>query len=208
VSLDGEPIRQQAQNLGTRFGKVLRLNDDGTAPSDNPFVNEDGPLDGVYTYGHRNIQGMAIDTETGIIYVNEHGARGGDEINILEPGVNYGWPEVTYSNEYWGPRISPKTTAEGMRDPWTVWTPCIAPCGMVVYRGDEFPELDGSILNGGLVSRQVRIVPIEEDGSPGEQTKIEVDDRVRDVRVGPDGHVYILTDSPQGELRRLVRRGG
>ncbi|MEM1423373.1 MAG: PQQ-dependent sugar dehydrogenase, partial [Planctomycetota bacterium] len=136
VELDGDFIRKQAQNRETSFGKVLRMTDTGDPHPDNPYADGPGDAPFVYTYGHRNVQGLAIRPGTDEIWATEHGARGGDELNLIEPGNNYGWPEATYSIEYWGPRISDIATLEGAEDPRVVWTPCIAPCGLIFYSGD------------------------------------------------------------------------
>ncbi|MEM1185415.1 MAG: PQQ-dependent sugar dehydrogenase [Planctomycetota bacterium] len=201
-------IRDQAQNPGAHLGKVLRLNDDGTAPSDNPFAEDVDAAAEVYSYGHRNIQGMARDPESGRIYVNEHGARGGDELNIVEPGVNYGWPLVTYSREYYGPRISERTTSTGMRDPHLVWTPSKAPSGLAFYTGDKHPGWKGDLFSGALIHKHVRRVDLDEAGNVLGEEEFRTEKRVRDVRQGPDGHLYVLTDESRGELLRLVRTGG
>jgi len=204
----GGYIRDQAQNPGAHLGKVLRLNDDGTAPSDNPFAEDADAAAEVYSYGHRNIQGMARDPESGRVYVNEHGARGGDELNIVEPGVNYGWPLVTYSREYYGPRISERTTSTGMRDPHLVWTPSKAPSGLAFYTGDKHPGWKGDLFSGALIHKHVRRVDLDEAGNVLGEEEFRTEKRVRDVRQGPDGHLYVLTDESRGELLRLVLTGG
>jgi glucose/arabinose dehydrogenase len=201
-SVDGEHVRNKAQDLDYAFGKTIRLSDDGAPVGNNPFTDTGRALPEVYSYGHRNIQGLALDPATGRVWATEHGSRGGDEVNLIEPGKNYGWPEVTYSIEYWGPRISDKTTAPGMVDPVTVWTPCIAPSGLTFYTGDKFPQWKNDLLAGGLVAEQVRVVHLD-GAEAGEQRKIPIDGRVRDVRQGPDGLIYILTDQDDGKLLRI-----
>lgn len=203
VELDGDLIRNQAQNLGTRFGKVVRLNADGSIPSDNPFVNTPDADPAIWSYGHRNIQGLALDPETNQIWVTEHGARGGDELNAVQPGSNYGWPVVTHSREYWGGQISAEQSRPGMVDPLVVWTPAIAPSGLAVYRGDRYPQWQGHLFAGGLVSRDVRRIELDASGTVINETPIDIGQRVRDVRQGPDGLIYILTDEPNGRLVRL-----
>ena len=204
VSFDGDDIRLQAQNLGTHFGKLLRLNDDGSVPEDNPFVGQDGARPEIWSYGHRNIQGLARDPETGAIWVNEHGARRGDELNLVEAGQNYGWPAATHSRNYGlGTEISPHTSLPGMADPMLVWMRTTAPSGLAVYRGDVFADWDGDLLSGGLASEDIRRLTLNEDGTVTGEYVIEIDERVRDVRVGPDGHVYVLTDESDGRLLRL-----
>nr|WP_242482502.1 PQQ-dependent sugar dehydrogenase [Thiocystis violacea] len=203
VSFDGENIRNQAQRLGTFFGKIIRLKDDGSVPADNPFVHEQGARPEIYTYGHRNIQGLARDPETGDVWANEHGARGGDELNRIIPGQNYGWPEVTYSKEYWGPRISDLKSRSGVRDPRVVWTPSKAPSGLVVYRGNRYPGWTGNLFSGALKFRQIRRITLDDEEAVGEE-KLSIGKRVRDVRQGPDGFLYVLTDEPNGALLRIL----
>jgi len=204
IKYDGELIREQAQQLDAHLGKTLRLDADGEPMPDNPFAQDDDPETDpyVYTYGHRNIQGLALQPGTRAVWASEHGARGGDELNVLEKGENYGWPIATYSVEYFGPRISDQTTLEGAQQPEVVWTPCIAPSGLTFYTGDAFPEWQGDLLAGGLVLRQIRRVHFE-DGRIVGQTTLQFDDRVRDVRMGPDGGLYVLTDAIDGRLLRL-----
>jgi glucose/arabinose dehydrogenase len=206
IAFDGEDIRQQAQNPGTVFGSLLRLNADGTVPADNPYVDDEDARPELYSIGHRNIQGMTRDPRTGRIWANEHGSRGGDEINLIRPGNNYGWPAVTYSMEYWGPRISDQTQAPGITQPIVVWTPSIAPSGMTLYTGDDFPDWRGDLISGALKFRQLRHTAL--DGTrPGTETKLSIGQRVRDVRQGPDGGLYILTDEADGALMRILPDG-
>ncbi|WP_295885742.1 PQQ-dependent sugar dehydrogenase [uncultured Thiohalocapsa sp.] len=203
VSFRGENIRNQAQNPGTHFGAVLRLTDDGTAPPDNPLADDPAAKPEIYSWGHRNIQGMTVHADSGVIYANEHGSRGGDELNRIQPGNNYGWPEVTYSNEYWGPRISDKTQAPGITDPLVVWTPSKAPSGLTVYTGERFPDWQGDLLSGALKFREIHRLDIE-DGRVRDEEKLDIGARVRDVRMGPDGELYVLTDEDDGALLRIV----
>lgn len=200
----GRDIRLQAQNLGTHFGKLIRLNDDGSIPDDNPFVGREGAKPEIWSYGHRNVQGMARDPKTGRIWVNEHGALGGDELSRVEVGLNYGWPAVTYSRNYGsGSQISPHTSLPDMAEPLIVWMDTTAPSGLAVYRGDVFSDWDGDLLSGGLVTRDIRRLELNEDGTVAAEKSIDVGARVRDVSVGPDGHIYILTDQSNGRLLRL-----
>jgi glucose/arabinose dehydrogenase len=199
----GRLARDNPQHLDNAWGKVLRLNDDGTAPDDNPFADRQDVGKYVYTYGHRNIQGMAIDPKTGRVWATEHGALGGDELNLIEAGENYGWPVATYSIHYNREEISDKVTAQGMVDPVCVWTPVLAACGLAFYTGDKFPEWQGDLFAGGLISRQVRRVRLDGAKVEGNQT-LPFDARVRDVRQGPDGYLYILTDKRDGELIRIL----
>jgi glucose/arabinose dehydrogenase len=201
VRYEGEWIREQAQNPRAHLGKILHLTDAGAPAAEKPAF-EDG-LPEVFSIGHRNIQGMAYDPGTDTIWATEHGARGGDELNLIVRGANYGWPEVTYSREYSGPRISDDTTAPDKNDPLVVWTPAKAPCGLVFYSGDIMPQWKGDLFSGGLVGRQIRRIDLDGITIVGEEM-IPTDARVRDVRQGPDGYLYFLTDEQAGELRRIV----
>ncbi|HIK43830.1 MAG TPA: PQQ-dependent sugar dehydrogenase [Leptolyngbyaceae cyanobacterium M65_K2018_010] len=203
VQLDGDLIRNQAQNPQSHLGTVVRLRDDGSVPADNPFVGNPKADPLVWSYGHRNIQGLALDGATGQVWATEHGARGGDELNRLQPGQNYGWPRVTYSEEYSGGPITTERSRPGMVDPITYWTPAIAPSGLAVYRGDRYPQWQGQIFAGGLVSQDVRRIEVNSQGTVVSQTPIPIGQRVRDVRQGPDGLLYVLTDDPRGRLIRL-----
>lgn len=202
---DGFDFREQAQNLENHLGSLVRLNPDGTVPSDNPFVARPGARPEIYSFGHRNIQGLSFDPGTGTLWANEHGPRGGDEINRIRPGANYGWPAATHGVDYSGARISPYREFPGMESPLLVWTPATAPSGLAVYRHERFPEWDRQLLSGGLVSRAVHRLRIDGDNvEEAGRLFRELDSRIRDVRVGPDGAVYLLTDEPQGRLLRVV----
>lgn len=203
VSLQGDDIRKQAQNPGTAFGKVLRLNPDGTIPADNPNFG-DGALPGLWSYGHRNIQGLDRDPATGDIWANEHGAFQGDELNLLQPGNNYGWPAATFSRNY-GSRsaISDHTTLPKKMDAKLVWMKTHAPSGLVIYRGTEFPAWHGAVLSGGLKTSDIRVIKHAKAPTKLQETRIAVGQRVRDVRVGPDGGLYALTDATDGQLLRI-----
>lgn len=207
VQLGGDLIRKQAQNLRSHLGKIVRLNDDGSVPQDNPFRTNASADPAIWSYGHRNIQGLSFDPTTQRIWSTEHGARGGDELNLVAPGQNFGWPIVTHSQEYAGGEISQERSRPGMVDPKTVWTPATAPSGLAVYTGDRFPGWRGSLFAGGLVSRDVRRIQVDAAGNVVDQQSIEVGQRVRDVRQGPDGLLYILTDEPNGQLIRLEPAG-
>ncbi len=203
IRLEGELIRHQAQKLDSHLGKVIRLNDDGSIPADNPFVDTPEADPAVWSYGHRNIQGLMVDPVTGQAWATEHGSRGGDELNRVDPGENYGWPVVTHSREYTGGEISSEQSRPGMVDPLIVWTPAIAPSGLLVYQGDRFPQWQGDLFAGGLVSQDVRHIELSDAGTVVNETPIPIGQRVRDVRQGPDGLIYILTDEPNGRLIRL-----
>ena len=203
LSFQGDLRRKQAQNLGTHFGSVLRLTDEGKAPPDNPFVDVPGAKPEIYSYGHRNIQGMTRHPDTGAVYANEHGSRGGDELNLIQAGHNYGWPEVTYSNEYWGPRISEVTERPDVTAPLVVWTPSKAPSGLTVYTGDRFPAWRGDLMSGALKFREIQRLDLDEGKIAGIE-RLEIGERVRDLRMGPDGELYVLTDEENGALLRIV----
>lgn len=209
---EGFDYREEAQDPSNHLGTTVRLNADGTVPADNPVIENGAP--GVYSYGHRNAQAILHDADTGRIISHEHGPRGGDEINIIEPGVNYGWPIATFGIDYSGAIISPYDTYPGMRDPVLVWTPSIAPAGMTLYRGEMFPEWVGDLLVATLQpgdadtrSGHIRIVSMNENGLPVGQTVIlgELAARMRDVRTAPDGSLYVLTDAYDGAVLRLSR---
>lgn len=193
-------IREKAQDTRYWFGKVLRIDAEGRAASGNPKLDGDGR---VWTLGHRNIQGLAVDPATGRVWATEHGARGGDELNQLKAGANHGWPLVTHSKEYWGPVISAERSRAGMTDPVLVWQRATAPSGLAIYRGSAFKGWNGSVLAGGLMSQDVRRITLDAGGKPTGQTRLGVNARVRDVRVGPDGLVYVLTDEQAGRIIRF-----
>ncbi|MEO1068385.1 MAG: PQQ-dependent sugar dehydrogenase [Cyanobacteria bacterium J06638_6] len=203
LELEGSLIRNQAQNRQTLLGSVVRLMDTGEAPSDNPFVNTPDAHPLLWSYGHRNIQGLALDPATDQVWATEHGSRGGDELNQLAASENYGWPVVTFSEEYSGGPISAEQSRSGMVDPITHWTPAIAPSGLAVYRGDRYPQWQGQIFAGGLVSQDIKRIEVDSNGNVINETAIPIGQRVRDVRQGPDGFLYVLTDDSNGRLVRL-----
>ncbi len=202
TKLDGEWIRNNAQNTQNHLGKVLHLTEEGKPPA-KAAVSGGRPE--IYSYGHRNIQGMCIDPRDGTVYATEHGARGGDELNKIEAGKNYGWPKATYSKEYSGPEISPDRSLPGMVDPMLIWTPSKAPSGLAIYTGDKFPEWKGNLFSGGLVTRDVRRIVLDKSGKVTSQESIKIGARVRDVRQGPDGWLYVITDEPGGRVLRISR---
>lgn len=201
VSLEGELIRKQAQNLRSRLGKVVRLNDDGSVPRDNPFVNKPNADPTIWSYGHRNIQGLAVDPTSKRVWASEHGSKGGDELNLVEAGKNYGWPVVTHSKEYWGDEITQERSRPGMVDPKIVWTPATAPGGLLFYTGDRFPAWKGNLFSSGMVSRDIKRIELDAQGNVRAQESIKIGQRVRDVSQGPDGLIYFITDD--GILWRL-----
>ncbi|PZO36750.1 MAG: hypothetical protein DCF19_20440 [Pseudanabaena frigida] len=202
LELNGELIRKQAQKLDSQLGKVLRLKDDGSIPSDNPFVKNTSANPAIWSYGHRNIQGLFADPLSQQVWATEHGARGGDELNLIEAGKNYGWPAVSFSQEYTGGKVSKETSRPDIVDPKLVWTPSIAPSGLMLYRGDRFPDWRGNLFAGALVSKEVVRIKIEANKTVIQET-IPIGQRVRDVRQGKDGFIYILTDEQAGQLIRL-----
>lgn len=205
---DGYDYRNEAQNLSSDLGKILRLDRDGRPPADNPFAGRADARPEIWSYGHRNSQGLTVDPETGIIWEHEHGPRGGDEINRLTPGANYGWPLTTNGIDYDGTLVSERAHMEGVASPLLIWAPSIAPSGLTVYRGAEFPDWSGHFLAGGLVSKSLVRSQLDNDGRSIKEVERLLEDigaRIRDVRTGPDGFIYILTDEPEGRLLRLCR---
>ena len=193
---DGFDYRESAQKKDSHLGKIIRLNDDGSVPADNPYRSETNVLEELFSIGHRNPQGLVYDKERKLIYSNEHGPAGGDEINIIKPGKNYGWPVITYGRDYSGASITPFTEYQGMEQPFVNWTPSIAPSSMVVYYGDMFPELHGDLLNTTLKNRELRWVKMSGQ-KPGEETSLlkNLDERMRHIEIAKDGSLYLLTDS-------------
>lgn len=203
---DGFDYREKAQDLSGLLGKIIRINLDGSIPEDNPFVGNNKALNEIWSYGHRNPQGLIYDPQRKKVFMHEHGPQGGDEINLIEKGLNYGWPVITYGIDYSGASITPFTEYEGMQQPLLYWVPSIAPSGMAVYYGEQFPELSGDFLVGALVDREVRLVRMK-NNKPVDQISLfkELNTRIRDVRVGLDGAIYLLTDSDNGQLLRVSR---
>ena len=208
ITLGDRGGMNRAQDTGDPYGSVLRLNPDGSIPTDNPFASHGadpgGGLPEIWSYGHRNAQGMAVHPETGDIWLNEHGPKGGDEVNILRPGANYGWPTVTYGIDYDGSIISDRTTAPGITEPVIYWDPSIAPSGMAFYEGEVFPKWSGNVFVGALAGRHLRRLEIRNTEVIHQEVLLHNRiGRIRDVRTGPDGLVYILTDANSGGLFRL-----
>jgi glucose/arabinose dehydrogenase len=198
---DREP-RVQAQRLASGLGKVFRINPDGTVPADNPFVGKGDAQPAIWSYGHRNTQSASLDT-SGRLWIVEHGPRGGDELNRPEPGRNYGWPEVTYGIEYGGQPLG-VTQREGTEQPVYYWDPVIAPSGMAAYDGALFPSWRGALIVGGLVSQGLVVLRMENDRVSSEE-RVSLGSRTRDVKVGPDGAVYALTETRGGGPSRILR---
>jgi glucose/arabinose dehydrogenase len=202
---DRYAYRDEAQNLGNHLGTIVRLKDDGSVPDDNPFVGKEDAKPEVFSYGHRNSQGIALRPGTSEIWQHEHGPRGGDEVNILKAGANYGWPVITYGIDYSGAIISDKTEAPGMEQPVVYWVPSIAPSGMAFYQGEKFPQWQGDLFVGALAGTHLRRLKLE--GSRIVEQEVLLGDfgeRIRDVRIGTDGSLYIVTDDPvNGRVLRL-----
>ena len=205
ITLGDRGDRPRAQVRSDHVGGVIRLHDDGRVPDDNPFVGRSTVLPEIYSYGHRNIQGATLHPQTGRLWTHEHGPQGGDEINLPEAGLNYGWPVITYGVNYGiGTRIGEGTEKPGMEQPLYYWVPSIAPSGMAVYDGGAFPQWRGNVFVGSLKFRL--LVRLEIDGGKvvHEERMLQGElGRIRDVRQGPDGLLYLLTDADDGQLVRL-----
>ncbi len=201
---EGFDYREEAQNLGNHFGSIIRVTDNGKVPPDNPFVARPMAQPEIWSYGHRNAQAIIFDKQSGLVFQIEHGPRGGDELNLIEPSKNYGWPIATFGLDYSGARISPYTQYEGMTPPLFHWTPSIAPSGMTLYRGTQFPQWDGDIFTTSLVFNYV--VRVDMNGTKAQNQEIlfeEIGDRLRDIRTGADGALYILSEGENGKLWRV-----
>jgi len=196
---------ERAQEPGNHQGKVLRLRDDGTVPPDNPFVGKAGYKPEIFTLGHRNPLGLAVHPQTGAVFENENGPQGGDEINILKPGANYGWPVVSQGRDYSGRYYPTHHELPGFEPPFVYWNPAIAISGMTFYTGDRFPRWKGNIFVGALAYAHLERVPLNASGEPTSREWMLVDlkQRIRDVRQGPDGLLYVLTDHIYGALLRI-----
>jgi len=196
--------RERAQDLSVGLGKIVRINPDGSVPRDNPFVDRAGARPEIWSYGHRNVQSAALHPETGQLWTVEHGARGGDELNRPEAGKNYGWPVITYGVDYSGAKIGEGTAKAGMEQPVYYWDPVIAPSGMTFYTGDAFPGWKGSVLVGSLRPGLLVRLTLEDGRVAREERYLgDLRERIRDVRQGPDGLVYVLTDSGDGRIVRV-----
>nr|WP_052715804.1 PQQ-dependent sugar dehydrogenase [Devosia chinhatensis] len=199
-----DPVRTQAQELASGYGKVFHIDYEGNAVDGNPFAETEGALPEIWSLGHRNTQSAALDGE-GRLWIVEHGARGGDELNLPEAGLNYGWPDVAYGIEYSGEAIGEGITADAeTAQPVYYWDPVIAPSGMAFYEGDEFSGWDNTFLIGGLVTTGIVVVHLENDRVAFEE-RIPLEARVRDVRVGPDGAIYAVTENPDASTSDIIR---
>ncbi len=201
--------RENSQDLRVHQGSVFRFTDDGRVPPDNPFVGRADARPETYSYGHRNVQGAALHPQTGAVWTHEHGPQGGDEVNVIRRGANYGWPAITYGEEYGGGAISPHTTLPGMEQPVLHWTPSIAPSGMAFYTGDRFPKWWGSLFVGALAHRHLRRIGLDGERVTDQEILLAgLAERIRDVENGPDGFIYVLIDSADGRLIRLEPADG
>jgi glucose/arabinose dehydrogenase len=196
--------RDEAQNLGNHLGKVIRVTPDGAVPPDNPFVKRSGAKPEIWSYGHRNMQGAALHPQSGKLWTHEHGPRGGDEINITEAGKNYGWPVIGYGIDYSGARIHQGQQRAGMEQPIKYWVPSIAPSGMAFYTGKLFPAWRGNLFVGALAAGVLVRLELNGDKVGREERLLRnLNERIRDVRQGPDGALYVATDASAGRILRL-----
>lgn len=202
-------IRVQAQELDSHIGKIIRINPDGSVPEDNPFIGKEGVLPEIYAYGVRNVQAAALQPDSGMLWEIEHGPRGGDEINVVEPGANYGWPLVSHGVNYNGTPVGTgKQTMEGVTDPVFTWTPVIAPSGMIFYNGEAFAEWEGDILVGGLAATS--LVRVDVEGSQVREAERLLQDlgaRIRDVAQDAEGAIYVVTDGGNARMLRITPGG-
>ena len=202
TSGDGFNYREQAQALDNHFGKILRINSDGSIPKDNPFIGRPNALPEIWSYGHRNPQGLVI-ADDGTVYAHEHGPQGGDELNLVLPGKNYGWPAITYGVDYSGAVISPFTEQPGMEQPLKYWDPSIAPSGMSLYRGEMFPQWQGNLFISALVPGDIRRIEMQDKRAINEQILFAEFGRIRDIAAAPDGSLILATDGAKGKLIRV-----
>ncbi len=199
---------RDSQDLSRHMGKVIRVHPDGRVPDDNPFVGQRGAMPEIWSFGHRNLQGATLDRETGQLWTVEHGARGGDEVNTPQAGLNYGWPVITYGVNYNGAQIGIGTARDGMEQPVHYWDPSIAPSGLTFYHGDRFPNWRGNLLVGSLKFGLLVRLEVQNGRVMHEERMLDgLGDRVRHVVEGPDGYVYLLTDEGNGRVLRLEPAG-
>jgi glucose/arabinose dehydrogenase len=204
VTMGDRGEEERAQRLDQLQGKVVRLMDDGGIPADNPFAGRAGARPEIFTLGNRNVQGAALHPTTGLLWAQEHGPQGGDEVNVLRAGVNYGWPVITYGVQYVvGTKIGEGTHREGMAQPVWKWVPSIAPSGMAFYTGDKFPKWKGDLFVGALKDQMLVRLRLDGEKVVAEERLLRGIGRVRDVRAGPDGYLYLLTDAADGSLLRV-----
>ena len=200
--------KEDAQNLSTHFGKIIRIDTEGQAVKDNPFINNKDALSDIFSYGHRNVQGAYLHPETAVLWINEHGPRGGDEINRIEAGKNYGWPKITYGINYNGTPITNDRALPGMEQPIHYWDPSIATSGMLIYSGDAFPNWKGNIFTGALKLMHLNRIALDENNKVVAEERLLLDQksRIRAIEHGPDGHIYVATDSYKGKILKVSPR--
>lgn len=204
ITLGDRGERDTVQNTKIHRGQVIRIRTDGSVPDDNPFVGKKGYRPETFSLGHRNPQGAALHPETGKLWVNEHGPAGGDEVNVVEAGRNYGWPVISYGKHYSGAKIGVGTKKSGMEQPVHYWDPSIAPSGMAFYTGDKFPKWKGNLFVGALGHQTVVRLTLDGEKVVGEERILDdLGERIRDVRMSPDGYIYLLTDDHDGRILRL-----
>jgi len=204
VTVGERADRKRAQLLGSHAGKVLRIRDNGAIPNNNPFINKANAKPEIFTLGHRNPQGLVYDAESDRMWVHEHGPKGGDEVNLLKAGVNYGWPVITYGKEYSGFKITDKTHHPNMAQPAWQWTPSIAPSGILIITGPQFPEWRGDLLVGALKFRLLSHLSMNQETVTSEKRYLKhLKERIRAIKMGPKGNIYLLTDSAKGRLIKL-----
>jgi glucose/arabinose dehydrogenase len=202
----GDLASHPAQDLSNHHGTINRIHEDGRVPDDNPFVNRQEARPEIWSYGHRNAQGLAIHPETGDIWANEHGPQGGDELNLIEPGANYGWPVIGFGVNYRsGSAIHEGTHREGMEQPVHIWVPSIGISGLMIYTGDQFPEWRGNIFVGGMAGELLARLVLNGQNVVHEETLYRGNGRIRDVRQGPDGFIYLAIDGRDGEPTPVIR---
>jgi glucose/arabinose dehydrogenase len=206
VPPDGNLEAHPAQDLSNHHGKMIRLHDDGRVPEDNPFVKRDGARPEIWSYGHRNVQGIAIHPETGDVWTDEHGPQGGDELNRIQPGLNYGWPVIGFGVNYQtGLAIHSGTHRQGMEQPVHIWVPSIGISGLMIYTGDRFPNWKGNLFVGGMVGQQLARLTMQGQRVTNEETLVPQMGRIRDVRQSPDGYIYLVTEDRDGKPTPVLR---
>lgn len=198
--------KAEAQDLTTHFGKIVRIDTSGNPAPNNPFINQQSALDDIYSYGHRNVQGAYLHPQTGLLWINEHGPKGGDEINIIKPGHNYGWPVITYGVNYNGTPITNLTEKAGMEQPIHYWDPSIATSGMLIYTGEAFPNWQGDVFTGALKLRHLNRIKLDNNHKVLSEERLltELKERIRAIAQGPDGFIYVATDSTQGQIIKIT----
>ena len=206
VPPEGNLETHPAQDLSNHHGKIVRLHDDGRVPPDNPFVNRTGARPEIWSYGHRNVQGLAIHPETGDIWTNEHGPQGGDELNRIQPSRNFGWPVIGFGVNYQtGLAIHAGTHREGMEQPAQVWVPSIGISGLMIYTGNRFPQWRGNLFVGGMARQRLARLTLDGQRVISEETLVPQMGRIRDIRQGPDGDIYLVTDNRDGKPTPILR---